>query len=58
MVLFSDMVKNNILFGKLGVIDEEVIVVVKVVNVYDFIMNLFEGYDIKVGEWGMKLLGG
>lgn len=52
------MVKENILLGRFDVIDDEVVEVVKMVNVYDFILNLLNGYDIEVGEWGVKLFGG
>ncbi|MEB2267732.1 ABC transporter ATP-binding protein/permease [Priestia megaterium] len=57
-VLFSDTVKNNILLGKPGATDEEVVAAAKAANAHDFIMNLPEGYDTKVGERGMKLSGG
>ena len=56
-MLFSDTVKNNILLGKPGATDEEVIAAAKAANAHDFIMNLPEGYDTKVGERGMKLSG-
>ncbi len=56
--LFSDSVKENILLGKPGATDEEVIAAAKAANAHDFIMNLPEGYDTKVGERGIKLSGG
>lgn len=37
---------------------DEIIWAVKIVVVYDFIMNLFSGYNIMVGERGVFLLGG
>ncbi|MFB5165332.1 ABC transporter ATP-binding protein [Parageobacillus toebii] len=56
--LFSDSVKENILLGKPGATDEEVIAAAKAANAHDFIMNLPDGYDTKVGERGIKLSGG
>ncbi|SFA50294.1 ATP-binding cassette, subfamily B, MsbA [Parageobacillus thermantarcticus] len=56
--LFSDSVKENILLGKPDATDEEVIAAAKAANAHDFIMNLPDGYDTKVGERGIKLSGG
>jgi ATP-binding cassette, subfamily B, putative efflux pump len=56
--LFSDSVKENILLAKPGATDEEVIAAAKAANAHDFIMNLPDGYDTKVGERGVKLSGG
>jgi ATP-binding cassette, subfamily B, putative efflux pump len=57
-ILFSDSVKENILLGKPGASDEEVFEAAKAANAHDFIMNLANGYDTKVGERGVKLSGG
>lgn len=57
-ILFSESVKSNILLGRPGASDEEVIQAAKAANAHDFIMNLPEGYDTKVGERGVKLSGG
>lgn len=57
-VLFSESVKSNILMGNPHASDEEVIAAAKAANAHDFIMNLSEGYDTKVGERGVKLSGG
>jgi subfamily B ATP-binding cassette protein MsbA len=57
-ILFSDTVKENILLGKPDATDEEVIHAAKLANAYDFIMNLPQGFDTKVGERGVKLSGG
>lgn len=57
-ILFSDSVKENILMGKPGASDEEVIAAAKAANAHDFIMGLPEGYNTKVGERGVKLSGG
>ncbi|MBM7662575.1 subfamily B ATP-binding cassette protein MsbA [Bacillus mesophilus] len=57
-ILFSDSVKFNILMGNPHATDEEVIEAAKAANAHDFIMELPEGYDTKVGERGVKLSGG
>lgn len=57
-ILFSESVKENILLGKPGATDEEVVEAAKAANAHDFILNLPEGYDTKVGERGVKLSGG
>lgn len=57
-ILFSDSVKSNILMGKPGATDEEVMEAAKAANAHDFIIELPQGYDTKVGERGVKLSGG
>ncbi len=57
-ILFSDSVKMNILMGNPNATDEEVIEAAKAANAHDFIMDLKDGYDTKVGERGVKLSGG
>lgn len=56
--LFNDSIFNNILFGKLEATREEVILAAKMANAHDFIMDLEQGYDTKVGERGTNLSGG
>jgi ABC-type multidrug transport system fused ATPase/permease subunit len=57
-ILFSESVKFNILMGKPGATDDEVIEAAKEANAHDFIIGLPQGYDTKVGERGVKLSGG
>jgi ATP-binding cassette, subfamily B, putative efflux pump len=57
-LLFSESVKENILLGNPNATMDEVIGAAKAANAHDFIMNLPEGYDTKVGERGVKLSGG
>ena len=57
-ILFSESVKENILLGNPVATDEEVVEAAKAANAHDFIMNLPDGYDTKVGERGVKLSGG
>ena len=53
-ILFSESVKENILLGNPVATDEEVVEAAKAANAHDFIMNLPNGYDTKVGERGVK----
>jgi ABC-type multidrug transport system fused ATPase/permease subunit len=57
-ILFSESVKTNILLGKPTATDEEVYAAAKAANAHEFILNLTDGYDTKVGERGVKLSGG
>ncbi|WP_121664484.1 ABC transporter ATP-binding protein [Metabacillus litoralis] len=56
--LFSNTVRENILIGKPGASEEEIIAAAKAANAHDFITKLPNGYDTKVGERGVKLSGG
>jgi len=58
MVLFNDTNKANILFGRPDATDEEVIEAAKAAYAHEFIMELPEGYETKIGEHGVKLSGG
>jgi ATP-binding cassette, subfamily B, putative efflux pump len=57
-ILFSESVRANILMGNPDASDEEMILAAKAANAHDFIMNLPQGYDTKIGERGVKLSGG
>ncbi|WP_059172681.1 ABC transporter ATP-binding protein [Bacillus sp. FJAT-27445] len=57
-ILFSDSVRSNILLGKPNSSDEEVEAAAQAANAQEFIANLPEGYETKVGERGVKLSGG
>ncbi|MDP4084791.1 MAG: ABC transporter ATP-binding protein [Bacillota bacterium] len=57
-ILFSESVKENIMLGRPEATMEEVILAAKAANAHEFILNLPEGYDTKVGERGVKLSGG
>ncbi|WP_286231106.1 ABC transporter ATP-binding protein [Neobacillus mesonae] len=57
-ILFSESVRENILLGKPGATEEEVINAAKAANAHEFISNLTDGYETKVGERGVKLSGG
>ena len=56
--LFHDTIRANLLFGKPGATEEEMIEAAKRARCHDFIMALPEGYDTVVGEGGGTLSGG
>src|SRR5215211_2228435 len=53
--LFNGTVKENILFGRLGASDEDLISAAKAVGAHEFIMRLKNGYDTSVEEGGATL---
>ena len=53
--LFNGSVKENILFGRLGASDEDVIAAAKAVGAHDFVMRLKNGYETSVEEGGATL---
>ncbi|MBY6038388.1 ABC transporter ATP-binding protein/permease [Fictibacillus nanhaiensis] len=57
-ILFSESVRANILMGNPDATDEQMISSAKAANAHEFIMNLPDGYDTKIGERGVKLSGG
>ena len=57
-MLFSTTVMENIRYGRLEATDEEVIEAAKAANAEEFIKELPEGYDTKLGERGLNLSGG
>lgn len=57
-VLFNDTIYYNIAYGKPSASREEVIEAAKSAHIYDFIMQLPEGFETTVGERGLKLSGG
>ena len=56
--LFHDTIRANILFGKPGATEAEMIDAAKKARCYDFIMALPDGFDTVVGEGGGTLSGG
>lgn len=56
--LFNGTVKDNILYGRQSADDTELIQAAKMANAHEFIMELPDGYETKVGERGVKLSGG
>ena len=56
--LFHGTVRENILFGKPGATEEEVIRAAEIANASEFINHMPNGYDTLIGERGVKLSGG
>ncbi len=56
--LFSDTIKNNIMFGKEEATEEEVIAAAKNARVHKNITGFKNGYDTVLGERGITLSGG
>lgn len=57
-MLFSTTVMENIRYGRLDATDEEVVKAARAANAEEFIKDLPEGYDTKLGERGLNLSGG
>lgn len=58
VLLFGGSIKENILYGKPGASDEEVLEAAKKSNSWEFIQTFPEQFDTIVGERGLKLSGG
>jgi len=56
--LFHGSARENILFGRPGATEEEMIRAARIANAHEFITQLPEGYDTIIGERGVKLSGG
>ena len=57
-VLFNDTILYNIRYGRYEATDEEVRAAAADAQIDDFIPSLPHGYDLPVGERGLKLSGG
>lgn len=56
--MFNLSIKENLKFAKRTASDDEIDVVCKKANIYDFIQNLPNRYETIIGERGVKLSGG
>jgi ATP-binding cassette subfamily B protein len=56
--LFSQSVAENISYGRPDAADDEIVAAAKAARAHDFITELEEGYDTRVGERGVTLSGG
>ncbi|CEI71875.1 MULTISPECIES: ABC transporter ATP-binding protein [Romboutsia] len=56
--LFTGTIRDNIVIGKTGATDEEIVEACKKAKIHDFIQTLPKGYDTYIGERGVKLSGG
>jgi ABC-type multidrug transport system fused ATPase/permease subunit len=56
--LFDGSIKDNILFGRPGATDAEVLEAVRIARVDEFVGQFEKGLDTIIGERGVKLSGG
>ena len=56
--IFSDTIRNNVVFGRSGVTDQELESALKIAQVYDEVQRLEKGVDTLLGERGVTLSGG
>ena len=56
--LFDGSIKENILFGRPGATDTEVLDAVRIARVDEFVTHFEKGLDTIIGERGVKLSGG
>ena len=57
-IIFSDTIRNNVLFGRSGVSDQDLEAVLRAAEIYDEIQALDKGVDTVLGERGITLSGG
>ena len=57
-LLFHDTVRNNILYGRTNLTEEDVGRAASMANAHEFIMAFPRGYDTIVGDRGIRLSGG
>lgn len=56
--IFSSTVGENIAYGRLEATKAEIVAAASLANAHDFISNLPQGYDTRVGDRGIRLSGG
>jgi len=56
--LFDGTIRENILYGNADATMDEIIEAAKMADIHDFIKNQYLGYNLKIGENGVKLSGG
>ncbi|BAT59658.1 putative multidrug export ATP-binding/permease protein [Variibacter gotjawalensis] len=56
--LFRGTIRDNIVFGRVGASEDEIIAAAKDAFAHEFIMSFPRGYDTPVGEQGLQLSGG
>jgi subfamily B ATP-binding cassette protein MsbA len=58
VILFDDSIKANILFGSPDATEQQVVKAAKDAYAHEFIMELPEAYETRIGERGVRLSGG
>lgn len=56
--LFNDSIRNNIAYGRPDATEAEIITASKRANAYEFISQMPQGIDTKIGDRGIMLSGG
>ena len=56
--MFSTTVLENIAYGRLDATKKEIVAAAQLANAHEFISQLPQGYDTKVGDRGIRLSGG
>ena len=56
--LFDGIVRDNLSYGRPGATAEEIEAAARSANAHDFILDLPQGYETRVGQNGVKLSGG
>jgi len=56
--MFSDTIRNNVLFGRSGVSREELHAALRAADILEYIQQLEKGLDTFLGERGLTLSGG
>lgn len=57
-IIFSDTIRNNILFGRNGISETDLEAVLRAAQIYDEIQTFEKGVDTFLGERGVTLSGG
>ncbi|MEA1967785.1 MAG: ABC transporter ATP-binding protein [Thermodesulfobacteriota bacterium] len=57
-ILFNESVRDNIRYGKMDALDDEIKAAAKAAFAHDFIISFPKGYDTVIGELGNRLSGG
>ena len=57
-LLFNTTIRENLIYGKSGASENDMIEACKKAYIYDFIEGLPNGLDTVIGERGIKLSGG
>jgi subfamily B ATP-binding cassette protein MsbA len=57
-ILFNDTVFNNICYGRKPASEEEVFAAARAALAHDFILEMPQGYQTRIGERGQRLSGG
>jgi ATP-binding cassette subfamily B protein len=56
--LFHGTIRDNIVFGRPGASESEIVAAARAAHAHEFIMSFSAGYDTPVGERGLQLSGG